>query len=46
MDFIQFIKAVRPTNENIAGIMRREDLCPIVVAKYNIYLSDRLQEDF
>ena len=44
--YVQFIEAVRPTKVKIAGILRRKDLCPVVDAEYNIYLSDRLGEHF
>ena len=44
--YVQFIEAVRPNKVKIAGILRRKDLCPVIVAEYNIYLSDRLGEHF
>ena len=44
--YVHFIEAVRPTQEEKAGIMRRKDFCPVIAAEYNIYLSDSLGDYF
>ena len=42
--YVQLIEAVRHTKVQIAGIMRRKDLSPVIVAEYNINLNDGLEE--